>query len=123
MTGSIQPLQKLGVALLLLSCTYGCGLVESAESKQLKACLADIKIGLNDPESLEVLSTRPIDMSGKGHRLEVIFTAKNKFGGRVRGKEVCGFKTKTDVALDPEDYQNSLRFVARGLRDLGIRTK
>lgn len=117
----------LGICVIVIALALfiqGCGVVESTEQKQLKACVAEIKLGLNDPNSLEVLATKWIEVSGgKGHRLQVSFTAKNKMGGRVRGAELCGFKTKTDIVLDPDDFINSTRALARSLQELGVKIK
>lgn len=117
----------LGICVIVIALALfiqGCGVVESTEQKQLKTCVAEIKLGLNDPNSLEVLETKWIEVTGgKGHRLQVSFTAKNKMGGRVRGSEVCGFKTKTDTVLDPDDYQNKMRSLARSLGEIGMKIK
>jgi len=91
------------------------------EAQQLQACVDDVKLGLNDPGSLEVLSTRPIELESGGYRLALEFTAKNRFGGRVRQTAVCGFESSSHVHLDPEDIQNETRELQRKLRGMGVR--
>jgi hypothetical protein len=108
-------------SLLVIAILGGCGVFESAEQKQIRACVEDIKLGLNDPNSLEVVSTRTVKVSDGSHRLVLKFTAKNAMGGRVRGEEICGFKTEKDIELNPEDIMNVTRKVLHGLREHGIR--
>lgn len=98
----------------------GCSVVESTETKQIKACTEDVKSGLNDPSSLEILSTRAFKANDGTHRIELKFTAKNALGGRVRSEAICGFKTEKDVVLNPDDIFNQDRELARSLRDAGI---
>lgn len=59
---------------------------ETTLDKQVKACVADVKLGLNDPNSIELLNTEEIVVEGGGHRVKLQYTAKNAMGGRVR----CG---------------------------------
>jgi hypothetical protein len=109
-------------AVVVIAAVSGCKPAVTTEQKQVKACVEDVQQGLNDPSSLEVLATKPIQMK-VGHRLELEYTAKNAMGGRVRGSAICGFKSATETTLDPEDYQNTLRSVARDLKSLGIKVK
>ncbi len=106
---------------LLISLLGGCGVFVSKEQKQIRACVEDVKFGLNDPNSLEVVSTRAFKANDGSHRLELKITAKNALGGRVRGEAICGFKTEKDVELNPEDMMNRTRKLSRDLRELGIR--
>ncbi len=117
---------KKSVCLSAAVCAFtlllaGCGVVESTEAKQVKACAEDVKLGLNDPNSLEILSTRAFKANDGTHRIELKFTAKNALGGRVRSEEICGFKTEKDVVLNPGDIFNKDREFARSLRDAGIK--
>jgi len=104
-------------ALSLVCLLIGCS---SAEDKQLQACIVDVKLGLNDPESLEVLSTEPHERDDKTYLLIMEYTAKNAFGGRVRDSASCGFKTKSHTALNPDEFQNRLRALKRNLAKGGI---
>ena len=115
----VRHLLMVILALGLISC----GIFESAESKQTKICVADVKLGLNDPNSLEVLSVEHIDMENGWHRLKLEFTAKNALGGRVRANTICGFKSKRDTELNQDDFMNKNRKLARDLRQLGIDLK
>lgn len=108
-------------SLLLLSILGGCGVFESTEKKQIRACVEDVKLGLNDPNSLEIVSTRTFTANDGSHRLELKITAKNASGGRVRGEAICGFKTEKDIELNPDDIMNRTRKLSRDLRALGIR--
>lgn len=109
------------LSVLCVAWLVGCGLVESTESKQIKACAEDVKLGLNDPNSLEIVSTRAFKANDGSHRLELKFTAKNALGGRVRSEAICGFKTERDVELNPDDFMNRNRELSRKLRELGIK--
>jgi hypothetical protein len=109
------------MSLLLIAILGGCGLLESTEQKQIRACVEDVKLGLNDPNSLEIVSTRTFKANDGSHRLELKITAKNAMGGRVRGEAICGFKTEKDVELNPDDLMNQTRKLSRDLRELGIR--
>jgi hypothetical protein len=93
----------------------------SVQDRQLKACVEDIKLSLNDPGSLEVLSTEAKPGDEGAHYLRVEFTAKNKLGGRERASVRCGFKTKNDIVLDPEEYENKLRDIKRTFENAGLR--
>ena len=79
------------ITLLIVSafCLAGCS---SNEKKQINRCVDDIKSGLNDPNSFEMVSARPFKVDNETYRVDVIFTAKNAFGGRVKSQETCGFK-------------------------------
>lgn len=123
----ILPFQILSsafkVSILLFSwmVLLACDKPATIEGQQLQSCIDDIQLGLNDPNSLEVLSTRPIDLEGGGYRLALEFTAKNRAGGRVRQTALCGFESNSHVDLDPEDIHNRMRTLQRGLREMGIR--
>ena len=113
-------MRKFMAVALLAFPLFGCDSTPSTESMQIKACVEDIKLGLNDPDSIEVLSTAPIVMDNGTYRIDLTFTAKNVMGGRVRGETICGFKTKNDVVLSPEDFMNQQRDLSRRMRKLGI---
>jgi hypothetical protein len=113
-------MRSVGIFALAAYLVVGCA-GESTEAKQAKACVEDVKLGLNDPNSLEIISTNTFKANDGSHRLELKFTAKNALGGRVRGEAVCGFKTEKDVVLNPDDYMNKQRATSRELRELGIK--
>ena len=100
----------------------GCNLFESVESKQITECTENIKQGLNDPNSFEIISksfvNRPED--GTRYLLIIEFTFKNSFGGRVRKSETCAFKTPNDVVLDKNDFQNRMREMKKNFEAAGI---
>ena len=96
---------------------------ETTLQKQVKACVKDVQLGLGDPNSIEVLQTEEIAVNGGAHRVKMQYTAKNAMGGRVRGEAICGFKDKNGIELDPEDFINKARTMARQLNELGIRLK
>jgi hypothetical protein len=99
----------------------GCDSFKSTEDKQLKACIADVKLGLGDPESLELIDFEGIQLDNGWFRLNVNFTAKNALGGRVRGNTLCGFATKSDLDLNKDDFVNQERRVARLLNSINNR--
>lgn len=111
---------RLVVLVGIVFALVGCGVFESTESKQTKVCVADVQLGLDDPNSLEIISVEPIKLDNGWHRLRLEFTAKNVLGGRVRTETICGFKSDKDIALNPEDFMNKNRELARNLRALGI---
>ena len=74
------------IAFLALG-LISCGAFESTESKQTKVCVADVKLGLNDPNSIEILTVEHVDMENGWYRLRLEFTAKNALGGRVRDRK------------------------------------
>lgn len=96
---------------------------ETTLQKQVKSCVADVKLGLGDPNSLEVLGTEEIPLASGAHRIELKFTAKNAMGGRVRGEALCGFRDKNSTELSAEDMYNKNRTLARKLNEIGIRLK
>ena len=110
------PATILVSSLLLI----GCDVFQSVESKQIKACADDVKLGLNDPNSLEILSTSTFKADDGSHRLELKFTAMNPMGGRVSSEAICGFKTEKDTALNPDDMMNKMRNLSRIAREAGI---
>lgn len=112
---NILPLASISLILL------GCNIFESTEAKQIKTCVTDVKLGLNDPNSFELVSVEKINVDGGWYRLKLNFTAKNAMGGRVRGDTICGFKTAQDVDLNPDDFMNKSRELARQLNELGIK--
>ena len=114
---------RLAIVLSTMLALSACGVFESTESKQTKVCVADVKLGLNDPNSLEVISVEHVEVKNGWHRLHLKYTAKNAMGGRVRGDALCGFKSKKDTELNPEDFMNTNRQLARDLRQLGIDLK
>ena len=86
---------------------------DSIETKQLTACVADLKLGLKDPDSLKVINTKAFMANDGSHCLKVYYTATNSYGGRVKNEAICGFKTDNDVTLDPEHTHNIARSVLR----------
>lgn len=109
--------------LLIAVSLVSCGYFEGIESKQTTACIDDVKLGLNDPNSIELISSKVIELDNGWRRVEVHYTAKNAMGGRVRGKDICGFATKSDIEINPKDFMNETRKLARDLRSLGIDIK
>lgn len=98
----------------------GCNPFESTLDKQVNVCASDVKLGLGDPESLEIVSTEEIKLDNGWHRVQLNYTAKNAMGGRVRGETICGFKGKDFTELNPDDFMNQERELARKLREMGI---
>lgn len=109
------------VAVVVVVAVIAWLVLPSVEEKQLKACVEDIKLGLNDPDSLEVLSTETRGGEDGPYYLVVDVTARNRFGGRDRGSVTCGFKSKDATELDPEELQNQLRDMQRTFEKAGIR--
>jgi hypothetical protein len=106
---------------LLMISTLTLAACSSVEDKQLEACINDVKKGLNDPSSLEVLDTDPHERTNGTYLLIMQYTAKNSYGGRVRASASCGFKTKNDTALNPDELQNQLREIQRNFAGAGIK--
>lgn len=106
--------------VVLVTFIQGCNPFESIFDKQVKACVEDVKLGLGDPSSLEVVSTEGVELDNGLFRVKLNFTAKNAMGGRVRGYETCGFKGKNDIGLNSEDFQNQQRDTVRTFKALGI---
>ncbi|PPD52212.1 MAG: hypothetical protein CTY12_06885 [Methylotenera sp.] len=116
-----RNLFKLTIGIVFISMIFsGCSEPESTEAKQIKVCIEDVKLSLNDPNSIEMISTKSINVDDGSHRIALEFTAKNAMGGRVRGRALCGFKTENDLALNPDDIWNKERNLSRSLRGLGI---
>lgn len=112
---------KLICAISIVIVIQGCNPFESTFDKQVKACKEDVKLGLGDPGSLEIISSEGFDIENGWYRVNLNFTAKNAMGGRVRGEAICGFKDKNTIELNPEDFMNTERKLARDLKDLGVR--
>ena len=113
--------RRMAASAISASLLVGCGVFESTESKQIRACGDDVKLGLNDPNSLEIISTSTFKADDGTHRLKLNITAKNALGGRVRGEVICGFKTEKDVVLNPDDIINKERNMSRRLRELKMK--
>ena len=92
----------------------GCG--KSTLDKQVAACSEDIKEGLNDPNSLEILSSKFLDERKGSYRISVSYTSKNTSGGRERDSATCGFVSKDSTELDPNDFQNELRKTSNSVK-------
>ncbi|MDR7097069.1 hypothetical protein [Hydrogenophaga laconesensis] len=95
---------------------------ETTLQKQTRACTDDVKLGLNDPASLEVVTVKEIPLDNGGIAIDLDYTAKNAMGGRVRGQTFCVFKEKQSVVLDEENRVNQVRKMMRTMNELGIRT-
>ena len=102
------------LALFVLSIS-GCDQPKSTFDKQVDICVEDIKLGLGDPNSLEITSTKEINLDNGWFRVKVDFTAKNAMGGRVRGSSICGFENKESLVLNDEDFMNKEREISRFL--------
>ena len=109
---------KIFTSVLVLLFAQVCNAEEKILDQQIKACVEDVKLGLGDPNSIEVLSTEGINVDNGGFRLKLNFTAKNEMGGRVRGETICGFKNKNDIQLDAEDFPNQERRLRQRLSQL-----
>lgn len=108
-----------GITIIIFSIIgVGCG--SSTLDKQLAACSADIKEGLNDPSSLEILSSKVLDEKEGSYRISVSYTSKNTSGGRERGSATCGFASKDSTELDPNDFQNKLRQTSNLVKSLNF---
>jgi hypothetical protein len=119
-------MKQLAFLTLVALTLFGCGPNEQekqakVQENQTKACVEDTKLGLNDPNSIEVIRTEPVKMKDETHRLLLEYTAKNAMGGRVRGESVCGFKTVGTEVLNPDDFANKQRELARLMRKTGLR--
>lgn len=112
---------KIICAIFVLMNIQGCNPFQSTFDKQVSACKEDVKLGLGDPASLEIISSEGFSLDNGWYRVKLNFTAKNAMGGRVRGDTICGFKDKNTIELNPEDFMNKQRKLARDLRSLGIR--
>jgi hypothetical protein len=91
--------------------------VASIGNRQLAACGDDIKLGLSDPNSFEVLSAQTNTSTDGRVYLAVKYTAKNKFGGRVRGEASCGFRDDMTAELDIDDARNKDRNAIRRINE------
>jgi len=105
------------VAISAMLMILGC---ESVEEKQISVCAQEIKVGLNDPNSMEIISSEKFKLDDGTYRIGLDYTAKNKFGGRVRDKEFCGFKTVDGLELNPDDFLNQKRNLKRSLSKIGV---
>ena len=111
---------KFLLVTFVIALIAGCNPFESTFDKQVKSCREAVKLGLNDPESMEIVSTEGFDVENGWYRVELNFTAKNAMGGRVRGNTICGFISKDATELNPEDFMNQKRKLARDMKSLGI---
>ena len=111
-------MKKSSFITLLFLLTIGCDSVTSTFDKQIQACVDDIKLGLGDPNSFELLNTEGLSIDNGWFRVNIKYTAKNAQGGRVRGESLCGFKNKNDTQLNPEDFVNNEREVGRFLNKI-----
>ncbi len=107
---------KFAFITFCITLIVGCNLFETTVDKQVKVCEAKVKISLEDPKSLEMLSKEGFDLDNGWYRLRLYFTAKNSMGGRVRGNTICGFINKNSTELNPEDFINQYE----NLKSLGI---
>lgn len=55
---------------------------EAARQNQVNVCIDDVKQGLNDPNSIEILETSELKLSDGTHRITLEYTARNSLGGR-----------------------------------------
>lgn len=101
----------LALCLLLFALATGCerDVSGNVARAQMSVCEADIEKQLNDPSSLEVVSSKTAERTDGTYLLIVDFTARNAFGGRIRKSTSCGFKTKLHTELNPDEFQNQLR--------------
>ncbi len=113
-------MRNMLILFMLASVFYisGCS---SKEKKQIDACVNDIKSGLNDPSSFQMLSKKTFKSNNGSFRIAIEFTANNKLGGKVRKEEICGFASEKETQLDPNDFMNQQRDIRRSLGSIGIR--
>lgn len=109
---------KFSIVFLLIGCTNR---EEEIKEKQAFSCIEDIKQGLNDPNSLELLSSVFLDEKPGSYRISVEYTAANHYGGKERSKATCGFISKDSTELDPNDFQNGMRSMNNNFRSLNAR--
>lgn len=114
-------MRRFAINTLFIISLVGMTGCSNTEKKQIDACVQDIKSGLNDPSSFELLSTKPVNLDNGTFRIVVEFTAKNKLGGRVRSQEICGFKSEKDISLNPDDFMNQQRDIKRSFGAIGIK--
>lgn len=110
--------------IALISCTLflqACNPFESTLDKQIKLCANDTKRALNDPASLEIVSSEGFSIDNGWFRVSLKYTAKNAMGGRVRGETICGFKDKNSLAFNSEDFMEKERQLLIQMRELKIR--
>jgi hypothetical protein len=108
--------------------SYGCNQTEdiseevsapkSIEEQQIDSCIKDIQRTLNDPNSIEILSHRGIELKDGTFRIAIEYTAMNRMGGRERNEEACGFKSKDSAEWNPDDIINQLRDMSATLNRL-----
>lgn len=110
-------------SMFVVGCDKGgdLGLDNRMQDQQIAACSADIKEGLNDPNSLEILSSEFLDEAEGSYRISISYTSKNTQGGRERGSATCGFVSKNATELDPNEYQNRIRKTQNGMNRLKLR--
>lgn len=104
-----STLVTISIIFLLIGCT---------KDKQTASCVEDIKKGLNDPNSFELLSSVFLDEQPGSYRILVEYTAANHYGGKERSKATCGFISKDATELDPNDFQNKMRRINSNFRSL-----
>lgn len=108
-------MNHLSIGAILICSIFvlqGCNLFESTLDKQTKMCIDDEKKILNDPNSLEILSTETFQMKDGedgNFRVQVFYTAKNLAGGRARGQTLCGFKNKDSLEFNGADLMERSR--------------
>ncbi|MCY1302388.1 hypothetical protein D9M70_520420 [compost metagenome] len=107
---------RIAVGFVGLSALQGCDYFKSNFDRQVDICIVDIKRGLGDPDSFELISAEKIMTDAGTIRATLDYTAKNAFGGRIRKSDQCGFKTKDTLELDKNDPVNFERELARALR-------
>ncbi|WP_350601465.1 hypothetical protein [Pseudomonas sp. 65/3-MNA-CIBAN-0223] len=104
---------RLFLTLLVVLSVQGCSKPETVFDKQVGVCVNDVKLGLGDPNSLDMVSSQGIDLANGWYRVKLDYTAKNAFGGRVRGETMCGFRGKDSIELNSEDVVNLERKMAQ----------
>lgn len=107
---------KVGIFLLATAALVGCKPSEPVEVTQVRVCIEDIRLGLDNPNTFELLSANP-DPVEKGYRIRLTFNVTEGTRPPRKRVDVCGFKSATSTQLDPEDVSNQFRSAARGLKE------
>ena len=106
---------------LVVSMFAGCKPPVSTLETQIKVCTEEVKLGLGDPGSLEIVSSEGISVDKRWFRVKLSYTAKNAMGGRVRASALCGFVSKESTVLNADDFVNQERQLKRDLNAIGIK--
>lgn len=116
-------LRTLSAILISSTFLFGCNKEapsESIKEKQERVCAEEAKPALDDPQSLEVLSSETFKANDGTPRLKLSYTYKNRMGGRQRGETICGFTTEGGTELKQSDMYNQMNELTRKAREAGM---